>query len=121
MDEIDTLQAEVMKVLAHPRRLQLLHRLAAGPTSVASLAGELGMTQPNTSQHLALMRAAGVVEAERSGREVRYRLSDPDVVVACGVMRGVLERRIGRLAVLSRAARTTTSIAPASGWSEHDG
>ena len=40
------------------------------------------------------MRAAGLVDAERDGREIRYRLADPDVIVACGVMRGVLERRL---------------------------
>ena len=42
-------------------------------------------------------RAAGLVEAERDGREVRYRLTDPDVMTACGIMRGVLERRLRRL------------------------
>lgn len=103
MDQIDVLQAEIMKTLAHPRRLLILHRLAGGPCSVASLALELGMNQPNASQHLAVMRSAGVVDADRVGREVRYRLSDPDVVVACGVMRRVLERRISRLAGLSTA------------------
>ena len=104
MDEIDTLQAEVMKTLAHPRRLQILHRLSEGPSSVAALATAIGVSQPNASQHLAVMRNAGVVEAERVGREVRYRLSDPDVPVACALMRGVLERRIGRLAGLSRTS-----------------
>jgi DNA-binding transcriptional ArsR family regulator len=104
MDEIDTLQAEVMKTLAHPRRLQILHRLAGGPTGVARLATELGMTQPNTSQHLAVMRAAGVVEAERDGRVVRYRLTDPDVTVACGLMRSVLERRLTRLGQMAANA-----------------
>jgi ArsR family transcriptional regulator len=101
---IDELQAEIMKTLAHPRRLQILHRLADGPTSVAALAGDLGMNQPNASQHLAVMRAAGIVEADRSGRVVRYRLTDPEVVVACGVMRRVLERRLARLAGLSPAS-----------------
>lgn len=101
MDEIDILQAEVMKTLAHPRRLRILHVLARGPLSVASLAASLGMNQPNTSQHLALMRAAGVVEAVRMGREMHYRLAGPEVTVACELMRGVLQRRIGRLARLS--------------------
>jgi DNA-binding transcriptional ArsR family regulator len=64
----------------------------------------MGITQPNVSQHLALMRAAGVVEAERDGREVRYRLSDPDIICACETMRGVLLRRISRIA----AAATQT-------------
>jgi ArsR family transcriptional regulator len=106
MDEIDNLQADVLRALAHPRRLQIMHRLADGPMEVGSLAAELGMSQPNASQHLAVMRAAGVVEAERVGREVRYRISDPDVIVACQTMRRVLERRIDRLAVLSEASRS---------------
>lgn len=108
MDEIATLQAEVLRALAHPRRLQIMHRLAEGPVEVSTLAAELGISQPNASQHLAVMRTAGVVDAERVGREVRYRISDPDVIVACGLMRGVLERRIDRLAGLSASSRTTT-------------
>jgi DNA-binding transcriptional ArsR family regulator len=105
MDEIDVLQAEVMRTLAHPTRLRIIHALAQEPLEVGRLAGLLGITQPNASQHLALMRSAGIVEAERSGREVRYRLSDPEVVKACGVMRNVLARRLDRLAGLSQAAR----------------
>lgn len=106
MDEIANMQADVLRALAHPRRLQIMHRLADGPVDVGALAAELGMSQPNASQHLAVMRAAGVVEAERIGREVRYRISDPDVIVACATMRRVLERRIGRLAALSATSGT---------------
>ena len=97
MDEITILQAEVLKTLASPRRLEILHVLARGPIEVGRLAEAIGATQPNVSQHLAVLRAAGIVEAERDGREVRYRLADPDVMVACGIMRGVLERRLTRL------------------------
>jgi ArsR family transcriptional regulator len=100
-DEIDGLQAEFLRTLANPRRLRILHRLTAGPTGVATLAAELGVSQPNASQHLAVMRAAGVVEAERDGREVRYRIADPEIVVACGIVHAVLERRFERLAGLS--------------------
>ena len=62
------------------------------------------------------MRAAGVVEAERDGREVRYRLSDPEIICACETMRGVLVRRLARIsaaaaltpaeAIAERAARS---------------
>jgi len=104
MDEVYRLQAEVLKTLANPRRLEIVHLLAEGPREVGRLAEEMGITQPNVSQHLALMRAAGVLEAERDGREVRYRLSDPDIICACETMRGVLLRRISRIA----AAATQT-------------
>jgi ArsR family transcriptional regulator len=97
MDEITILQAQVLKTLASPRRIQILHALAVSPVEVGRLARSLGASQPNVSQHLAVLRGAGLVEAERQGREVRYRLTDPDVMVACGLMRTVLERRLTRL------------------------
>jgi ArsR family transcriptional regulator len=104
MDEITILQAEVLKTLASPRRLEILHVLAAGPMEVGRLATRIQASQPNVSQHLAALRTAGLVDAERVGREVRYRLADPDVMVACDLMRAVLERRLtrlGRVAALS--------------------
>ncbi len=100
MDAIYELQAEVLKTLANPRRLEIVHRLAEGPHEVGRLATEMGIAQPNLSQHLALMRTAGIVEGDRVGREVRYRLTDTAIVAACGLMRGVLERRLQRLADL---------------------
>lgn len=121
MDEITQLQAEILKTLASPRRLQILHRLFDGPCEVGRLAADLDLSQPNVSQHLAVLRSAGLVEAERDGREARYRLTDPDVMVACGIMRGVLERRLRRLAALSEAvanptiqATTSSQVATAS-------
>jgi DNA-binding transcriptional ArsR family regulator len=105
MDEITILQAQILKILASPRRIEILHQLAEGPIEVGRLADALGASQPNVSQHLAVMRAAGIVDAERDGREIRYRLADPEVLVACAVMRGVLERRVDRLARVADSAR----------------
>ena len=104
MDEITILQAGVLKMLASPRRLEILHQLAQRPMEVGRLAETIGSSQPNVSQHLAVLRAAGIVDAERFGREVRYSLVDPDVMVACGVMRAVLERRLVRLGAIARGS-----------------
>jgi ArsR family transcriptional regulator len=112
MDEITILQAQVLKILASPRRLEILHRLAEGPIEVGRLAEALGASQPNVSQHLSVMRAAGIVDAERDGREIRYRLVDPEVLVACAVMRRVLERRVDRLARAADSARLTELLTP---------
>jgi DNA-binding transcriptional ArsR family regulator len=99
VDIIYELQAEVLKTLANAHRLEIIHRLAEdGPCEVRRLADEMGIAQPNVSQHLALMRGAGVVEGDRVGRVVRYRLADPNIVRACGLMRDVLQRRVLRLA-----------------------
>ena len=97
MDEITILQAGVLKTLANPRRLEILHVIAREPVEVGRLAKAIGASQPNVSQHLAILRAAGLVVAERDRREVRYRLVDPDVMVACALMRAVLERHLMRL------------------------
>jgi ArsR family transcriptional regulator len=112
VDEITILQAEVLKTLANPRRLEILHALTHGPIEVGRLAAQIGASQPNVSQHLAVLRAAGVVDAERDGREVRYRLSDPDVMIACGVMRAVLERRLTRLGQMAAVSARETDDLP---------
>ncbi|MEO8468749.1 MAG: metalloregulator ArsR/SmtB family transcription factor [Chloroflexota bacterium] len=101
MDEITILQAQILKVLASPRRLEILHKLSLGSMEVGQLAAEIEASQPNVSQHLAVLRAAGLVEFEREGREVRYRLADPDVIRACDLMRQVLGRRLARLGELA--------------------
>ncbi len=110
MDEITTLQADVLRTLASPRRLEILHCLADGPREVGRIAHEIGASQPNVSQHLAVLRTAGIVEAERDGREVRYRLADPDVMAACALMRGVLQRRLVRLGRLSVVDQLTPEL-----------
>ena len=104
MDEITRLQADVLKVLSSSTRLEILHLLADGPIDVGRIAGAIGVSQPNVSQHLAVMRAAGLVESDRHGREIHYALTDPDVIVACEVMRGVLQRRLARLGRLAEAS-----------------
>jgi ArsR family transcriptional regulator len=113
MDEITNLQADVLRTLASPRRLEILHRLAIGPCEVRRLADDLGMSQPNVSQHLSVLRGSGLVDADRAGREVRYSLADPDVIVACGIMRRVLERRLRHLADLSATTTAATDAKPA--------
>jgi ArsR family transcriptional regulator len=123
MDDITILQAEVLKTLASPRRIEILHVLATGPIEVGRLADLIGASQPNVSQHLAVLRAAGIVDAERDGREVRYRLSDPDVTIACGLMRGVLERRLtrlGEIAAVSSAAAGRSASGSAVGETHPD-
>lgn len=113
VDEITILQAVVLKTLASPRRLEILHVLARGPIEVGRLAEAIGASQPNVSQHLSVLRTAGIAEAERDGRQVRYRLTDPDVMVACGIMRAVLERRLTRLGEMAVIAGNAPVGAPA--------
>jgi ArsR family transcriptional regulator len=92
MDASTTLQASVCRTLAHPIRIAIVHLLANGPREVGRIARALGISQPNASQHLAVMRTVGLVEPLRDGREVSYRLTDAEIVVACQIMASVLRR-----------------------------
>lgn len=79
MDEAATEAAAVLKVLSNPQRLRLLCALLEQQRSVGELEQALGASQSYVSGQLARLRSEGLVEAERDGRVIRYRLSDPRV------------------------------------------
>ena len=104
IDDIDELQASLLRTLASANRLRIIHLLGTGPREVNELARELSLSQAAASQHLGAMRAAGLVSPLRDGRTVRYCLADPEILAACAHMRGVLVRRLSRLGDLAAAA-----------------
>lgn len=71
---IEHVQGDVFAAIAHPVRRQILDRLAVGEESVSQLAEPFGMSRPAVSQHLRVLRDAGLVAEERHGRERHYRL-----------------------------------------------
>ena len=72
--------ARLLKLLASEPRLRLLCRLGEGEASVGELSHYAGLAQAATSQHLAKLRAEGLVEIRREGQTIRYRLTDPAAV-----------------------------------------
>lgn len=102
--EIDRIQIGLIRALAGHQRLRIVHLLGRGPIEVRELGRMLGLSQAAVSQNLAAMRAAGLVEASRSGRLVRYQLVDPEILAACAVMRNVVVRRLSVLGDLAAAA-----------------
>lgn len=72
--------AAIARALADPKRLCVVERLASGEQSVSDLSREVGCQVPNMSQHLAVLRSAGLVETRRDGNTVFYRLADPSVL-----------------------------------------
>lgn len=118
-NDIDELQASLLRSLASAHRLRILHLLGERACEVNELARELGMSQTAVSQHLGAMRAIGLVEAARDGRTVRYQLSDPQILVACGLMRAVLVRRLSRLGDLAAAAHEPAAFLPTASQEGH--
>lgn len=109
MTEIDEIQTSLLRALASPHRLRIVQLLGERPREVNELARDLGLGQAAVSQHLGAMRGAGLVEATREGRSVRYRLSDPEILAACELMRTILVRRLSSLGDLAVAARRAPS------------
>jgi rhodanese-related sulfurtransferase len=71
--------ARVAKALASGRRVELVDVLANGERTVEALAGEVGLSVANTSQHLQVLRQAGLVATRREGTSIHYRLAGPEV------------------------------------------
>ena len=71
--------ARISKAVASPQRLELLDLLSQSPRTVENLAQEAHLTVANTSRHLQILRAARLIEAEKEGVFVRYRLTDDAV------------------------------------------
>jgi ArsR family transcriptional regulator, virulence genes transcriptional regulator len=74
--------AAVARALGDPKRLCVLESLANGELSVGDLSSQVGCQVPNMSQHLAVLRSAGLVSTRREGNTVYYRLADPRVLEA---------------------------------------
>lgn len=78
--------ARLLKLLASEQRLLLLCRLVEGEASVGVLAEHARLTQSATSQHLAKMRAEGLVATRRDGQTIYYRLADPAAARVLGTL-----------------------------------
>jgi ArsR family transcriptional regulator, virulence genes transcriptional regulator len=106
------LHAEVCKVLTDPKRLMLIDALRAGERSVGDLADAIGVALPNASQHLAVLRGAGLVDSRRTGTSVMYRLAEPGIVAACDVIHAIVDRRLAHREPLPYAPVSTVAPRP---------
>src|ERR1039458_6055214 len=88
------LHAELCKVLTDPKRLMILQALRAGERSVGELADVVGMSLPNASQHLSVMRHAGLVATRREGTTVFYSMAEPRIAQACDIVHQIVLDRM---------------------------
>ena len=95
--------ARAAKALASGRRIELLDVLANGERTVEALAGEVGLTVANTSQHLQVLRQAGLVTTRREGTSVHYRLAGPEVFELWRTLRSLAASRLAEVERLAAA------------------
>ena len=81
LDEKFRSQAEYLKVLAHPIRLAIIDALKDGTCCVNDVSELLRVSQPNISQHLAILRSQHIVDYTEDGKKRCYFLCDPEIII----------------------------------------
>jgi ArsR family transcriptional regulator, virulence genes transcriptional regulator len=112
LQKIFEMQCEICRALGQPLRLAIVDRLNAGETSAADLITDLDISKANLSKHMALLAHGGIVESRREGRQIFYRLTDPEIHKACALMRSILYRRLKQGEKLASAIFAAAAPAP---------
>lgn len=94
--------ARIGKATSSPARLELLDLLSQGPRTVEAIATQIGQSVANTSHHLQVLRATRLVESEKTGTYVTYRLADPLVVAFVLQLRTLAQARLAEIDRLSQ-------------------
>lgn len=85
--------AKLLKAIAHPKRLEIIHLLRDQPLCVSDIEHMLGLPQANLSQHLQVLRAAGVVKTKKDGKQIFYGIAHRNFVIASDAVREILIER----------------------------
>jgi rhodanese-related sulfurtransferase len=94
--------ARVGKAISAPKRLELLDLLCQSPRTVEALAEQAAISVANASQHLQVLRAARLVNAEKKGLYVEYRLADDEVGRFFLALRGLAQARLAEVEQVTR-------------------
>jgi ArsR family transcriptional regulator len=99
------MQAEMCKTMGNAARLQIVHVLRDGPMRVSDIVEATELAQAKVSQHLAVLRAYGVVATNREGKDVIYRIANPKLTRVCDLMREVLAEQASERSEVFEALR----------------
>lgn len=91
--EIFELHADLLKALSHPKRLEIINLLRGEELAVSEVQQMLDLPQANLSQHLEVLRRAGVVATRRDGKHMYYSLAHKNFIKASDLLRAVLVER----------------------------
>jgi len=93
-ERIYEMQVRICKAFANASRLRMLDLLSRHEHTVSELQEALGITTANVSQHLAVLKSAGVVATRREGKQIFCYLAIPEVKSACQLIRDVLRAQV---------------------------
>ena len=94
MESILKLQADICKIFANDKRLEIINLLKDNEMSNAELMQKTGLPKVNISQHMNVLKSKGVVSMRREGIQIYYRIANPKIIQACTLMREVLVEQL---------------------------
>lgn len=104
MKNLVEFRAEVLKALAQPTRLKIVDFLRDGERCVCEIFPAIGEEQSNTSRHLNMMMAAGVLSRRKDGLKIYYAIKHPEVLEVMDIISLIVKQEIGGRHKLLQAA-----------------
>lgn len=95
MKQSSNKQCEICKIFSNANRIDILVSLRDNPKTVSEIVKQTSMPQSVVSQHLAILRNKHIVESEKKGAWIIYKLSHPEIMDAFDIMRGVTKKITG--------------------------
>ncbi len=77
--DLRTMQSELFKAIAHPERIKILEELIKGKCCVNEMVNKIKNSQPQVSRHLTAMKKSGLLECEKNGTRICYRIKSQEV------------------------------------------
>ncbi len=109
MDSILKLQADICKIFANDKRLNIINLLKDKEMSNSELMQETGLSKVTMSQHMNVLKSKGVIDVRREGVQLYYRIANPKIIQACTLMREVLvEQLMEKEKVVSRLVKASS-------------
>lgn len=96
LEELTLLHNSVCKAVNDPKRIQILYALSDQPLNVTTLAALLDTPQSTVSRHLSVLRQSALVETERDGTTIVYKLAHPRLIEVLDMMRDILRESLER-------------------------
>ncbi|CCC57808.1 MULTISPECIES: ArsR/SmtB family transcription factor [Caloramator] len=93
----DELVVKIFKALGHPIRYKIINYLLDGPKCVCVLNQDIEFSQSNLSQHLRILKDAGIVKSEKVGLNIHYSLADEEIKDLISIARQIIDNKFQKL------------------------
>jgi len=94
MESILKLQADICKIFANDKRLEIINLLKDEEMSNSELMQKTGLSKVTITQHMNVLKSKGVIVVRREGVQLYYRMANPKIIQACNLMKEVLVEQL---------------------------